>query len=146
MYENLTAVVIFIFLYIVISGRLQKTPINGAFFFILFGLIASPLGLGFINVNIDAEELRTLAEVTLALVLFTDASNANLSVLKKVFYIPGRLLLIGLPLTILFGFAAGLILLPNLTFLEIAILATMLAPTVRLWVKLWLQIMLYHLL
>lgn len=129
MYENLTAVVIFIFLYIVISGRLQKTPINGAFFFILFGLIASPLGLDFINVNIDAEELRTLAEVTLALVLFTDASNANLGVLKKVFYIPGRLLLIGLPLTILFGFAAGLILLPNLTFLEIAILATMLAPT-----------------
>ena len=73
--------------------------------------------------------MRTLAELTLALVLFTDAANANLSVLKKAFHIPQRLLLIGLPLTILLGFGAGVLLFGGLTLFEIAILATMLAPT-----------------
>jgi NhaP-type Na+/H+ or K+/H+ antiporter len=61
--------------------------------------------------------------------LFTDAANANLGVLKKSFYIPQRLLLIGLPLTILLGFGVGILLFDTLTLIEVAILATMLAPT-----------------
>jgi NhaP-type Na+/H+ or K+/H+ antiporter len=73
--------------------------------------------------------LSTLAELTLALVLFTDAANANLKELKLTFHIPQRLLLIGLPLTILLGFGTGLLLFGGLTLLEAAILATMLAPT-----------------
>ena len=40
-----------------------------------------------------------------------------------------RLLLIGLPLTILFGFGAGVLLFDNLSLFAIAVLATMLAPT-----------------
>ena len=74
--------------------------------FTAFGLVLGPLGLGFLHLDIDAEAMRTLAELTLALVLFTDASNANLAVLKKSFHIPQRLLLLGLPLTIILGFAA----------------------------------------
>jgi NhaP-type Na+/H+ or K+/H+ antiporter len=73
--------------------------------------------------------LRTLAELTLALVLFTDAANANLGVLKQSFRIPQRLLLLGLPLTILLGFGIGVFLFDGLSLFEIAILATMLAPT-----------------
>jgi len=67
--------------------------------------------------------------LTLAMVLFTDASNADLGVLKKSFHIPQRLLLIGLPLTIVLGFGVGVLLFGTLTLFEIAILATMLAPT-----------------
>jgi NhaP-type Na+/H+ or K+/H+ antiporter len=63
------------------------------------------------------------------MVLFTDASNTNLRVLKKNLAIPQRLLLIGLPLTILLGFGAGLLIFDGLTLVEIAIIATMLAPT-----------------
>jgi NhaP-type Na+/H+ or K+/H+ antiporter len=44
-------------------------------------------------------------------------------------HIPRRLLLIGLPLTIVFGFGVGVVLFGGLTLFEIAILATMLAPT-----------------
>lgn len=129
MYENLTILVAFIFLYSIVAGKLEKTPVSGAIIFIFFGLVAGPLGFGFLDLNVDGEGLRTLAELTLALVLFTDASNANLSVLKKSFHIPQRLLLVGLPLTILLGFLGGLALFPGLTLLEVAILATMLAPT-----------------
>ena len=63
------------------------------------------------------------------MVLFTDASNTNLKVLKKSLAIPKRLLLIGLPLTILLGFGAGYLVFDGLTLIEIAIIATMLAPT-----------------
>jgi len=129
MYENLAILAVFVFLYSIASGGLERTPINGALVFTAFGLALGPLGLGLLSLNVDKEGLRTLAELTLALVLFTDAANANLGVLKQSFHIPQRLLLIGLPLTILLGFGFGVLLFDGLTLFEAAILATMLAPT-----------------
>ena len=129
MYETLAILAVFIFLYSIASGGLERTPVNGALIFTAFGLALGPAGLGVLSLDVDKEGLRTLAELTLALVLFTDASNANLGVLKKNIGIPQRLLLIGLPLTILLGFGVGVLVFDGLTLLEIAILATMLAPT-----------------
>jgi NhaP-type Na+/H+ or K+/H+ antiporter len=129
MYENLAILAIFVFLYSIASGGLERTPINGALVFTAFGLALGPLGLDILKLELGAEGLRTLAELTLALVLFTDASNANLAVLRKNLAIPQRLLLIGLPLTILLGFGVGVLVFDGLTLLEIAILATMVAPT-----------------
>ena len=129
MYQNLAIMAAFVFLYSIISGRLERTFFNGAVVFTAFGLILGPLGLGYLKLDVDAEGLRSLAEITLALVLFTDAGNANLRELKHSFQIPQRLLLIGLPLTILLGFGVGAVVFSGLTVLEIAILATMLAPT-----------------
>jgi len=129
MYENLAILAAFVFLYSIASGGLERTPVNGALLFAAFGLALGPLGLGVLSLDVDKEGLRTLAELTLALVLFTDAANANLGVLKRSIGTPERLLLIGLPLTILLGFGVGVLLFDGLTLLEIAILATMLAPT-----------------
>jgi NhaP-type Na+/H+ or K+/H+ antiporter len=129
MYANLSILAAFVFLYSVVAGRLERTPINGALVFTAFGLAFGPIGIGLLDLAADAEGLRSLAEVTLALVLFTDASNANLGVLKTSIRIPRRLLLVGLPLTILLGFGAGVLVFGDLGLLEIAILATMLAPT-----------------
>lgn len=129
MYLNLAILAAFVFLYSVISGRMDRTVFNGAIVFTTFGLIFGPLGFGFLALDVDAEVLRTLAELTLALVLFTDAANANLRELKHSFHIPQKLLLIGLPLTILLGFLAGVLVFDGLGLLEIAIIATMLAPT-----------------
>ena len=129
MYENLAILAAFVFLYSITGGGLERTPVNGALVFTAFGLVFGPLGLGLLELDIDAEVLRTLAELTLALVLFTDASNSDLAVLKKSIRIPRRLLLIGLPLTIVFGFGVGVVLFGGLTLFEVAILATMLAPT-----------------
>lgn len=128
-YQNLAILAAFTLLYSVLSGGLERTPINGAVIFAAFGLVLGPLGLGVLNLSIDAEGLRLLAELTLALVLFTDAAKADLGVLKRSFRIPTRLLLIGLPLTILLGFGAGTLLFGELPLLEVALLATMLAPT-----------------
>lgn len=129
MYANLAILGTFVFLYSLTCGRLERTPVNGAIVFTAFGLIFGPVGLGLLDLEVEAEGLSTLAEMTLALLLFTDAANANLDELKHTFHIPQRLLLIGLPLTIFLGFGAGVLLFNGLTLFEIAILATMLAPT-----------------
>ena len=72
-----------------------------------FGFACGRLGLEIFTPHVDGELLRTLDELTLALALFTDAANANLSVLKISLQLPERLLLIGLPLLILLGFGLG---------------------------------------
>ena len=128
MYEILAIMAVFVFLYSITSGGLERTVINGAVVFTAFGLIIGPVGLGFLDLDVSHEGLRLLAELTLALVLFTDASNANLVTLRKVFRMPTRLLLFGLPLTILLGFVVGVFVFDGFSMLEIAILATLLAP------------------
>ena len=129
MYGNLAILAAFVFIYSLVSGGLEKTPFNGAVVFAAFGLVLGPLGLGLLSLEVDAEGLSLLAELTLAMVLFTDASNANLRELKHSFHIPKKLLLIGLPLTILLGFVGGVLVFDGLTWFEIALIATMLAPT-----------------
>ena len=90
MYENLAILAAFVLLYSLVSGGLEKTPFNGAVVFTAFGLVLGPLGLGALTLEVDAELLSMLAELTLALVLFTDASNANLRELKHSFKIPPK--------------------------------------------------------
>jgi NhaP-type Na+/H+ or K+/H+ antiporter len=63
------------------------------------------------------------------MVLFSDAAHADLQVVRRTFGLPERLLLIGLPLTIVLGFLIGLVFFGQLDVLEVALLATLLAPT-----------------
>jgi NhaP-type Na+/H+ or K+/H+ antiporter len=129
MYDILTIFAGFIFIYSVLAGGLARTPISGAIVFCIFGWLIGPLVFDLFDVGIEAESLRTLAELTLALVLFSDAAKVDLTVLKRSIEVPRRLLLVALPLTILMGVGAGLMLFDSLTLLEIALLATILAPT-----------------
>ena len=70
-----------------------------------------------------------LAEVTYAIVLFNGATRVNLRVLRGQIQLPGRLLVIGLPLTILLGMLAATLLLPELSLWEAGVLACILAST-----------------
>jgi len=129
MYLTLAVLAAFAFVYSVVATRLERTPVNGAVVFLAFGILAGPQVLGLLDLSVQGEELRTVAELTLALVLFTDSANADLATLRRSIRIPQRMLLIGLPLTLAFGFGVGMLLFPDLPLLTVAILATMLAPT-----------------
>jgi NhaP-type Na+/H+ or K+/H+ antiporter len=63
------------------------------------------------------------------MVLFLDASNADLKVLRAHAQIPRRMLLIGLPLSIALGAFIGTLVFPDISLWEICLLATMLAAT-----------------
>ncbi|GGU51195.1 sodium:proton antiporter [Pseudomonas laurentiana] len=129
MYQNLALFTAFLLLYSIFAGRFEKRLLNGPLVFMLMGLILGPALLGIVQPRIDKDGLRTLAELTLAIVLFSDAANANLKVLRAHEGLPLRLLLIGLPLTIVLGWLVGVWLFPQVPLLELAILATLLAPT-----------------
>ena len=128
-YSDLAIIAAFAFLYSIIASRLGKTRFNGALVYVLAGFLCGGQALGWVDVQIGGEGLKILAELTLALVLFTDSANTNLTTLRRIETIPIRLLFIGLPLTLLFGFGTGYLFFDELGLFEIALLATMLAPT-----------------
>jgi NhaP-type Na+/H+ or K+/H+ antiporter len=129
MYSNLAILALFSFLFSVIAGRIERSWITGPMVYITFGLVAGPMGLGFLDMDVDAIELRVIADLTLALVLFIDAANADLRVLASHSQLPRRMLLVGLPLCIALGALCGKIVLPGLSTWEVCLLATMLAAT-----------------
>ena len=63
--------------------------------------------LGLLDLRLESEQVKLLAEVTLTLVLFADASRISLRALRREFAVPLRLLGIGLPLTIVAGTLVG---------------------------------------
>ena len=129
MYESLALLAIFILVYSSVAGAIERSWVSGPIVFTCFGLLIGPEGFDLITWETDKEVIRGLAEVTLALVLFTDAAGANMGILKKTSMLPVRLLLIGLPLTLLLGFGLGVLIFDGISLFAIALLATMLAPT-----------------
>jgi len=129
MYEYLFLFAALIFLYSIFATRIEKMLVNGPFLFMVVGIILGPLVLNAVDLKISGLEYETLANLALALVLFTGAASVDLEVLRSSVTIPTRLLLIGLPLTIVTGFIAGYFIFNDLLIIELAILATVLAPT-----------------
>src|SRR5207244_4900917 len=72
---------------------------------------------------------KVLAEATLALVLFADASRIDLRTLRREYAVPARLLGLGLPLTIVAGALLASLLFGSLSVAEAVVLGVMLAPT-----------------
>jgi NhaP-type Na+/H+ or K+/H+ antiporter len=112
-----------------ISGRIAGTPITAAMIFTAAGLLVGSEALGLIDVPPAGETVKLLAEATLALVLFADASRIDVRRLRGELSVPLRLLGIGLPLTLLAGFVVALVVLPKLAWPEALLLAVILAPT-----------------
>ncbi len=89
------------------SRLLTGTPVTPAMVFTVVGLIFGPLVLGDIDPSTSSSTVRSLAEATLALVLFSDAARIDLGKLRQERALPVRLLGIGLPLTIVAGVVAA---------------------------------------
>jgi NhaP-type Na+/H+ or K+/H+ antiporter len=112
-----------------ISGRIEGTPITAAMIFTAVGLLVGSEALGLIDIPPAGETVKLLAEATLALVLFADASRIDVRALRGELSVPLRLLGIGLPLTLLAGFVFALVVFPQLSWPEALLLGVILAPT-----------------
>jgi NhaP-type Na+/H+ or K+/H+ antiporter len=112
-----------------VSGQLSGSPITQAILFVSIGLLVGPKVLDGIDIESTSSTVRALAEATLALVLFSDASRIDLGKLGREISVPLRLLGIGLPLTIALGALAAGVIFGELTFWEAAIVGIILAPT-----------------
>lgn len=111
------------------SRSSERSPISAAMVFVTVGMLAGPIGLGFLKEGINAPLVRILAEVTLVLVLFVDASTINLHSLVREKGVPFRLLLIGLPLTMGLGLVLAIPLFGDVNLWALALMAFILSPT-----------------
>jgi NhaP-type Na+/H+ or K+/H+ antiporter len=112
-----------------VSGRLDGTPITAAIFFVGVGLLFGTEALNVFDVPPTGESVRVLAEATLALLLFTDASRIQLRTLRREYAVPARLLGFGLPLTIALGALLAGLVFGSLSVAEALVLGVVLAPT-----------------
>ncbi len=118
-----------LFAYSLISERLQGTVITAPLVFIIFGFLIGDGGLAVVSIQAEHGLIHTIAELTLILILFTDAARIDLSLLRRDHNLPVRMLTIGLPLTIAAGVLIAVWLFPEFTLWEAALLAALLAPT-----------------
>ena len=128
--EAIGAIAVFVLGFGLISRKLEQSIITPPMAYVAFGLLISSSALGLISdIAVTNESIKALAEITLSVLLFTDASRIQIKLLRKEYRLPLRLLGIGLPLTIIFGTVLALVLFPQLHLWEAAVLATILAPT-----------------
>jgi len=111
------------------SRKAERSPLSPPMFFVAIGFLLGSEGLGWVHLDVDAEAIHVLAELTLVLVLFTDAARIDLTCLRRERSLPTRLLGIGMPLTIVAGAAVAVAVLPGLGWIEALLLAAILAPT-----------------
>jgi NhaP-type Na+/H+ or K+/H+ antiporter len=125
----LVVVAAILIVYATFSRPLDERGVTSALVLMIAGLLAGPLVLGWLDVSLKGATAEHIAEIALALLLFSDAARIDLRSLRRQPAWPGRLLLIGLPLTMVAGALAGLALFPSLAFASVALLAIMLSST-----------------
>ncbi len=118
-----------VILFGLVSKKIEGTIITAPMVFAAFGLLIGEAVFGLANLDFGHGFIHGLAEVTLILVLFSDAARIDLRQLRRDHNLPVRMLLIGMPLTIVVGTLVALALPLGLGIWEAALLAAILAPT-----------------
>jgi len=118
-----------IFLYSGIAEWLGRWSISMPIVFVLFGLLLGRSGLNLLTLTLNTEGMKELTEITLALLLFADASTLDLRKVSQDAGLPARLLLIGLPLTLVLGALLAFGMFPGEGLAVAAGLGSILAPT-----------------
>ncbi len=114
--------------YGLVSRRLASSPISGPLVFATLGLIGYAAGV-LPPINVIESPATVVLELTLALLLFTDASKIQVRSWEADMELPTRLLAIGMPLTIILGTVVAYLDFPSAGIIGAAIIATILAPT-----------------
>lgn len=123
-----TLAVVFAALVVVVTltgRRLARLYVTAPIAFVAAGVVVGLLG----DWAVAGEPTLVVAEATLALLLFHDAAQVRPRQIGRERGLELRLLLIGLPLTILAGFGVARGLLPELSWPMALLLAAALAPT-----------------
>jgi NhaP-type Na+/H+ or K+/H+ antiporter len=118
-----------LFLYSLLSGRLERTVVTAPIVFTVAGMLMFPALQGILRAGFTAKATLHVAEVGLVMLLFTDASRTDLNILRDIRNLPARLLSTGMLLTILLGAVVARLVFPQLSIWEAGILSAILAPT-----------------
>ena len=126
---GLTILAVVVVAYTLVASRLDRWWITGPMVFVAAGVILGPGGLDVLPLSLNDETVLTITELTLALLLFSDASTVRLRDVEGDTGLPRRLLFVGLPLTIAAGALLAYLVFPEVGWAAAALIATILAPT-----------------
>jgi len=119
-----------IFAFGLVSRFAERNSITGPMVFMTVGILGSSLAFGFLHVTPDMGPVKLVAELALTLVLFIDATMINRDAFTRGSgRIPVRLLLVGLPLTMIVGTLFGVWMFDGVSFWAIMLMAFILSPT-----------------
>jgi len=127
MTTGLLLLAIFTMCYSMIAKRVASTVLTSPMIFIAFGYLLSIFDL--LDIHEMEKVLHLIAEVTLIILLFLDAAQTDVKALRTKFATPARMLIVGLPISILIGTLIGWFFLPNWPLVAIALVAAVMAPT-----------------
>ena len=116
-------------IYTIMGHTLGRIWITMPMFFVVAGAIIGPNGLGWLSFGMEALDVEILTELTLALLLFADAATLDFNQVKDDAQMPGRLLFIGFPLTVLMGALIAYLFFPIEKFGFALLVGAILAPT-----------------
>ncbi len=125
----LITIAVILVAYGAVSKPLDRRGITSAMVFTAAGLAVGTAGLGLVNVKLESIVAERITELALVFLLFSDSTRIDLAGLRRHLGWPSRLLLIGLPLTMLAGVGAGLLVFPGMALASVFLLATMLCST-----------------
>ena len=120
---------VLLFVFSLVSRKISGTVVTAPMIFVAVGILLSPEGLDLIDLSQSGSLVLSVAELALVLTLFSDASKIDLHALLREEKLPGRLLFIGLPLTIAFGSIVAAFLFKDITLAEAGLIGAMLSPT-----------------
>ncbi|MGO1384371.1 MAG: cation:proton antiporter domain-containing protein, partial [Arachnia sp.] len=84
-----------------VSNRADRTILSTSVLFLMGGILLGSGALGVIDISPEDDTVGLLAELALFAVLFTDGMKAGWRDLRSAWRLPGRALLLGLPLTLI---------------------------------------------
>ncbi|GAC1327522.1 MAG: cation:proton antiporter [Mycobacteriales bacterium] len=113
---------------VLISGYAQRSVLSTAVLFLAAGFLVGGGVGGLVHVGARDPLVATLASLALFSVLFTDGMHAGLAEMRSAWGLPGRALLLGMPLTFLGGTLLVHVLSP-LDWTESALVGAVLTPT-----------------
>jgi NhaP-type Na+/H+ or K+/H+ antiporter len=116
-------------MYALVASRLERLSITAPMVFVLAGMLLGRSVTDRFDISLTSEPVLLIVELTLALLLFADASTVRLQEVEGDAHLPARLLLIGLPLTIALGTVSAVLLFPGAGWAAAALAASILAPT-----------------
>jgi len=127
--SDLAIVAALVFAWGMLSARLERFDVTAPITFVLAGVLLTHGPLAPLGYAPSRETVKALAEITLVLLLFSDASRVGLRDLRADMGVCLRLLGIGLPLTIGLGTMAALALFGGLNIWLALLVGAALAPT-----------------
>ena len=129
MHTSLVVLFALIVLYTLFARWLNNWSITMPVVFVLGGAILGPSALGWLTFDLTTQTIEILTELTLALLLFADAATLEYHKIKDDVKMPGRLLGIGMPLTVVLGAGIAFLIFPSEGSGFALLIAAILAPT-----------------